>query len=314
MKQCLAITTQLKRCKNSPKHWGIFCETHKWWWLKFLGGIVGVVVTVTTIGANVSQMYGVTFSNPLQPTVTSTPTHMPTMTLTPSITPTVTETSTITITPTFTPTSTDTPTYTPTPTEIPLLSQDCFSIEKWTPYEKDSLISKDNGCWNLYKWGFTAKENEIIIVAPNSSKGIYRGIYTPVENNAEINFKIRVDKFDVEPGVTANIGIGIINLDPPGPATSRLIFYHYIPQESEFYIPIKTGVDANYKDLIPLTLKFSKPQEVVLTMDGPFLKIVFDNDTEVNLTIPFEKRAFWFSYVVPPSSELIMSIYDLEIK
>src|SRR5215216_7169904 len=90
MKQCLALTTQLKRCKNSPKHWGVFCEIHKWWWLKFLGGIVGIVLTVTTIGANVSQMYGVTFSNPLKPTGTPTFTYIPTTTLSPTSIPTAT--------------------------------------------------------------------------------------------------------------------------------------------------------------------------------------------------------------------------------
>lgn len=206
------------------------------------------------------------------------------------------------------------PTDIPIPTAPALLRQNCFDTTVWTPYKKNSSVSNDGGCWNLFAWGFTARENEIIIVSPNSPDGEFHGLYTPIENISEISFYIKVDKFDVDPGVTANIGIGIINLDPPGPATSRLIYYHYIPKDSEFYIPMKAGIDGNYQDLIPLTLKFSVPQKVILRSDGPFLTLIFDEKIEMELTIPFEKRAFWISYSIPPSSELIMSIYDLEIK
>lgn len=226
-----------------------------------------------------------------------------------------TATPSYTSSPTDTPTSTNTSTESPIPTSTSLLIQGCFDRNIWTPYKKDQAVSSDAGCWNLTSWGFTPQSNGMLIVpAYPSADGQFHGIYTPIKNNTEISFNIEVDMFVVEEGRTANIGIGIINLDPVGPATSRLVFYHYMPQKSKRYIPMQTGLDADYKDTIPTVLKISTPQQVTLKVYGPLLTMVFDNTTETQMTIPFENRAFWISYSVPPNSQLIMSIWNLNIK
>lgn len=108
MSQCLALTKDNERCKNSTEHWSLFCRRHRWWWFFTL---VALTITITTIGANIATMFGVTFPNPLGVTATLTPT----VALTPTYIPVIfTETPTVT----FTHTLTQTSTWTPLPTSV----------------------------------------------------------------------------------------------------------------------------------------------------------------------------------------------------
>lgn len=67
MSQCIARTKDFERCKNDAEKGSVFCRRHRWWWLITL---FAAIVALTTIGANIATMFGITFPNPLgQPTV-----------------------------------------------------------------------------------------------------------------------------------------------------------------------------------------------------------------------------------------------------
>jgi hypothetical protein len=69
MSQCIARTKDLERCKNETERGSLFCRRHRWWWLVTL---FGVIVAITTIGANVATMFGAKLPNPLgNPTVST---------------------------------------------------------------------------------------------------------------------------------------------------------------------------------------------------------------------------------------------------
>jgi len=203
-----------------------------------------------------------------------------------------------------------------------IIRQDCFDQSLWMPYKKDSNSStSEKGCLNLSTWGFFARDNGLLIFPDYPlPAGQFHGIYTPISNyitnsaKAEIRFKIQIEKIDVASDRSANIGIGIINLDPPGLASSRLIFYHYIPQVSSSNIDLNIGIDGNYDDALPYSLAISSSQEVTLIIDGPVLTVVIDGHTLSNIIkIPFEKRALWISYSLPQGGLMKANIYDLEI-
>jgi hypothetical protein len=80
MSRCIALKKDLERCPNPSERGSIFCRRHRWWWLMTL---FGSFVMITTIGANVAQMFGITFPNPLKATPTPTATIAVTFTFTP---------------------------------------------------------------------------------------------------------------------------------------------------------------------------------------------------------------------------------------
>ena len=91
MKQCIARTRNLDRCRNSVEHGSIFfCRKHRWWWLltaiPLMAAIAGFLADVFTIKSGI-------------PTITPTPTQIPTiapsLTITPSSTPTITPSATV---------------------------------------------------------------------------------------------------------------------------------------------------------------------------------------------------------------------------
>ena len=231
-------------------------------------------------------------------------------------TPTFTKTFTPSSTTTETPTAISTLTDTPAPFPTPVIKLDCFDADTWTAYEyANSLVSiRDDGCWDLNPWGFTARDNGIIITPPIAPKGIGHGIYIPIKDITTIKMNVLIKKIEINHGNSSNIAIGIVDNNTPGLNTSRVIYYHYIPSTSLNSIAIKTGEDAEYKDLLDQVLHFDESQELILKVDGPFLTVFMNQSEIVELVIPFKEKALWISYSVPDYGEMIATISNLEIK
>ena len=64
MSRCVARTKDLERCRNNAERGSIFCRRHRWWWLMALSTVIVSVVALTDIGANIAEMFGITFPNP----------------------------------------------------------------------------------------------------------------------------------------------------------------------------------------------------------------------------------------------------------
>lgn len=230
--------------------------------------------------------------------------------------PTFTETFTPSSAEAEIPTPTSTLTGIPVPLPTSIIKLDCFDPNIWTPYEyTNSLVSlRDDGCWDLNPWGFTARDNGIIITPPIAPKGIGHGIYIPIKDITTIKMDVLIKKIEINHGNSSNIAIGIVDNNTPGLNTSRVIYYHYIPSTSLNSIAIKTGEDSEYKDLLDQVLHFDESQELILKVDGPFLTVFINQSEIVELVIPFKEKALWISYSVPDYGEMIATISNLEIK
>lgn len=276
--------------------------------------IGGLVLSVLML---ISAFFIPSFRSIVSPTSVETPTATITVVLNPEF---PTATSTGTSTPLATATETSTPTSTPTETAIPLptpfIKLDCFDSSIWTPYKHTDppIFIRDDGCWELNPWGFTARDDGMIITPPIAPKGIGHGIYIPIKDITTIKLNIFVKKIDINYGNSSNIAIGIIDKSAPGLNTSRVVYYHYIPSTSLNNIAIKTGEDAEYKALLEPILRIGESQELILKVNGPLLTVFINQAEIVELVIPFKKKAFWISYSVPDYGELIATISNLEIK
>ncbi len=240
-------------------------------------------------------------------------------TSTPTGSPTLTETATSIATFVFTPTFTDTPIFTPTFTPTPEIAfhtkQDCFDANKWTPYkyEGTSISTNAAGCWDLNSWGFTARDNGMIIAPPVPIKGIGHGIYIPIQNSASIKLNLNVKQFEINSINSANISIGIIDNKSPGLGNSRVIYYHYIPVVARDRIMIKTGENADYVSILTSTLPIGDTHEILIEIDGPLMTITV-NQEKVEFTVPFSEKAFWIGYSIPDYGKLVATISNFEIR
>ena len=114
---------------------------------------------------------------------------------------------------------TETVVSTPSPTATSVISQNCFDDHSWVPYELDKTITTNNDCWNLSGWGLTGESNAISFhPAFSASSGQSHGIYRQIPLNSEISFTVTINKLDLKLGLSGYIGIGIINMNLPGPA------------------------------------------------------------------------------------------------
>lgn len=199
---------------------------------------------------------------------------------------------------------------------VRVLSENCVSSDAWIPYEKDSTIVSNNGCWDLSRWGFYSSATGLLLT-PTSlpSEGIFHGIYLPVSGDVDVRFTIRVDKFDVDENYSANIGIGFISTNPPGPASAGIIYYHYIPADSQKTIQMKYGQNGQYEIVLPHTLEIGADQEVVLQLRGPLLTVIVDGIFSDPQILQFQDKAFWVSYSIPRgNNQLISIIQDLVVE
>lgn len=197
-----------------------------------------------------------------------------------------------------------------------ILDENCIS-RAWIPYEKDSSIVKNGDCWDLSNWGFYSTTNGFLLTPTSSlSDGIFHGVYLPISGNVEVRFTIDISKFIVDNNYSANIGVGIINTNPPGPATAGILYYHYIPANSLRILPMKYGQNGEYNLILPFTLEIgSEQQEVILKIEGPLLYITIDGVSYEPQILQFQDRAFWVSYSIPRgNSQLIANIRNLVIE
>lgn len=191
MSQCVALKKDLERCQNHAEQGSVFCRRHRWWWfMTFLGGIIAV----TTIGANISQMFGITFPKPLEATAT----FISTQTLVPTLPPT-----------TFIETPTITATYLPHSTEISTPTPSLTPFTANTLYE-DTFIDNQNNWYvesvfpNITGGKYTHK-----LSCPSNYGTFYCEAYViKIPYTFPKNFRMEIDTTILQSSINAHIAIG----------------------------------------------------------------------------------------------------------
>ena len=164
---------------------------------------------------------------------------------------------------------------------LKLFQSNCVPSALWTPYEPDTSISNNNGCWDFSSWGLYAEDNSLQMTISASAGGVYHRIYLPISgNHIEIHFTLNIEKFELPDKTrTANIAIGLINTKPLGPASAALIYYHYIPATSTQYARLTIGQNGEYTTILPYVIYMETDQNVIIKIDEPLMTVIVNGQT-----------------------------------
>ncbi len=194
--------------------------------------------------------------------------------------------------------------------------RNCIAEEFWTPsqWHKD-LLNIENGCWKMHYWGMTMQDNRLFIMVDDSPDKTYRGIYTPIPENVEIRFKVRIDEFTTSTNTTGVFLFGIGNLRDEVASNGRHLMYSLENTND----PVRRQIG---KELFVDTYQaktdytFGETQHVVFVVDGITLKIYINNELfgkPITIT-PDERDGFWIAYRLSnKQGSLNAFVWDFEV-
>jgi hypothetical protein len=233
------------------------------------------------------------------------------------------------ISPTETPTQSPTqvPTSLPIETQVPAPTIDssqlseleirglntCILLNHWYPFSLTWAYDQ-NGCWELSGQGIYS-QNSGIMLAYSTNSGAANGIYTSINQDVDIDFTIRVDKYAANQDKAGYLGFGIQSIDnlQSGP----ILVYYYLPSVSIKSLVPKILLDGYYSGQVFNSLSLSEHQHVKFSIRGNLLSIYLDGELcQSNLILPVSDRVFSIRYFLPSNSEseILAFIYDLTIR
>jgi len=249
-------------------------------------------------------------------------THTPTPTLTQTLTPTATDF--LTLTPTQTnppsespsPTGSPTATFTPLPTDTPDpnaaklpgqdLSQDCVDASLWKAYELHPI--ERDGCLDLFQWGFVAQNGGLQLQFQETKNNNIMGLYTSVGSQAEIEFKVRMNRLFPVRDLDAIFMMGVIPTNPVDTKSGR---YLYIFEGGG---SLNIAIDQPDKPRVfhAINEPIGKTYQVTLVVQGRGLEVFVDGERiPGSIDLPFSDRAFWIGYNLWKDEEIEVFLSDL---
>jgi len=217
--------------------------------------------------------------------------------------------------------ATSTPVNTATPSNNTLpsgLSENCINGTIWKPFTDGGSYTKDsNGCWQLLKTGFTANNDNLQLAVENSRSTRLRGIYRPIPENADIEFKLTMKNFssgENDPKILGLFGIGISGINVNSPEKTIL-----------YYRALNTGEPINvllgnwgFADFHNLGINFVSgiTQQVKFLVQGDTLQIFLDDtsvSSPVDITAMGPEKGLYIVYSLLSTNKLTVSLSDFII-
>lgn len=197
-----------------------------------------------------------------------------------------------------------------TPTQ-PLVSgfeNNCINSIFWKSYKGGT---NESGCWQLQKVGISAQDDGLFIFVDKNQNTDWRGIYTEIPQNADINFNIKIDKLLTPNNDAARIAFGIIN--PDDPMTGKFLYYREIASTS--YVQIEFGESIDNAIIVGNYTPYGQKQKVTILIRDIALQVLIDNaPIGEPMNISFPKHAFGIYYRPVIDSSVSSFITDLVIE
>lgn len=216
------------------------------------------------------------------------------------------------------PTATSRPVDTPPPSAP---ASGCLPGDVWTPHPAGSVQAGSDNCWELADWGLASEGDALTISIASPTQEQVRGVYAPLNGNAEINFDIRIDQLGTaRDDALTNVAFGIL----PGqfPENFGHLYYQKESPRADYPILLKHrergGFDAYMTwtgsgDYIVYDL--GSVDHIRMSLVNNQLTI-YRNGAQVAgpTNIDFTDRYFWVGYRLPVDGMIEATISDLRIE
>ena len=218
-------------------------------------------------------------------------------------------------------TSTPLPIDSPTPPKNTLptgLTENCISVNSWSPIQDGATYTRDgNGCWQLLKMGFTASTDILQLAVENSKSTRLRGIFRPIPENSDIEFKLTMNNFssgETDPKILGLFGIGVSGIHVDSPDKS-IIYYRALNTGEPIGVLLGNWGFADYRNL-GINFISGITQQVKFSLQAQTLQIFIDNGS---ISAPFDvsamgpNKGLYIVYSLVSTNKLSVSLSDFTI-
>jgi hypothetical protein len=214
------------------------------------------------------------------------------------------------------PTETQASTYIPTATSpvalepTPLMIPNCIPSEIWTFFPRKAIPT--DGCWFVDEFVPNDNEIQIGITTPQGAGEQQRGFYTRLDGNADIQFTLKIEKFETFGDNTfrPNIAFGIVEGSPFEYYNGIYLYYYASKPNIERYVyTIAQEQNVFYNG----ALDIQQEQIVKFSIRGKKLTVSIDDIGKNEFTLNFNKNAFYFGYHLPENTNLLVTISKFSI-
>ncbi len=183
----------------------------------------------------------------------------------------------------------------------------CINSDMWVPIKTEI---NENGCWQLPQSGIASQDGSLILFVDKNKTIDWFGIYTPITQNVDIYFTVRVNKLFSPNNDSARIAFGII--DPNSIMNGDFLYYReYTNSQGRIEFGKAMLDTAQVSSFNPT----SANQKVKISVRGIVLNIFIDDKLIVGpANLSTAKRAFGIFYRPVKDSNILVYISDLKIE
>lgn len=243
---------------------------------------------------------------------TSTPKPPPTFTPSPSPTATITSTATLT------------PTTTATPLVVKAISDGCIFSQVWTTdssntVQKDNVTIKPDGCYDTGGLGVFANRAGILQIKDDAVRAqIASGIYTSINSDSIIEFKIRVKSMYIAvPGTIAYVTFAIAPANDPMTAKNTARFKLQVDSATQDHLIYFVLADINESNGARITTQhyeYGHTYTVRLELVGSVMDVYINNIKQnESPKIPIGAKVFYIGYNLPVSAAVDAEISNIKV-
>jgi hypothetical protein len=203
------------------------------------------------------------------------------------------------------------------------LVEGCISTAVWGVYSSDpgalsNIFSSGDGCYDLSALGIFPDQEGVLRMYDRGQKThLTHGIYTPVNNDSVIEFKVYVESmYLVYPDFPTYVSFAVAPADDPITARSSARFRLWVDSIKNPVVLFRlanVGDSSGYR-LPGQRYIFGQTYAVRLELTGNILRVIInDDDTKEALKIPTESKVFYIGYHLPIAAGVDVSIMDVKV-
>jgi len=239
-----------------------------------------------------------------------------------------TPTSVPTDLPASTPTDTASPTDTPVPptdipTQVPVMTFDdgCIAVQTWQATSTDAsalgAISDQNNCWNLNNLDIVAESGGTLhILHPQATSPSASGIYTPVNDNSIIEFKVYVNNLSLlNNDIPGFIGFSIAQQDNATAEKGSGRFKLQVnPQNADIFFVLADTTENNGSALTTQHYLKGRIYTIRMELKTVSMDIYINNEKQTEtITIPSGPKIFYIGYSLPTLASADVEISEITV-
>jgi hypothetical protein len=231
--------------------------------------------------------------------------------------------ATVTPSPTVAP-PTQTPQPEPTAVIEKFISDGCISSATWKIASTDqdtlsTITTKPDGCYDTGSLGLFPDRTGILQILDKKKRtALVSGMYTPINNNSVIEFKIHVNSMYIANTTTpVFISFAVASLDDPLTAKNTARFKLQVEDLTEspliYFVLADTG-ENNGAKFPSQHYEYGRTYTIRLELTGSIMSI-YVNNTKLNesLAIPAGSKVFYIGYNLPAFSGIDAEVTSINI-